>query len=248
VLKARLWKIAFLLTLLFYLVINCSNPFSSLTDLDIELTPEDYVEAELIALCLSGELVAPDDIWDQVLRDLADIRSTHGDTFGSILSIRFSPPWIVGNLIIGFDSSTAQMVANGDYNAWNQLNESYQVTEIDTRSIRYDWVLVHFKDRLHPRRLAEMYEVLPGVAYAEPNGIMGDRSNIYPRQTFRGITYLFREGWGDCPSGCIYNIYWYFVIEWNRPTFFGQWNPQENPREPDWWNEAKQNIDLYHKW
>ena len=241
-------QIALFLFLISWALSSCSNPFGSLGNRDIELTPEDYEEAALMALALSGEMVAPDSLYNQVLEELAGIRSTYGDSYGSIQHTRFRPPWVPGNLIISFDSTAAQMAADGEYHAWDQLNEQYQVTEIDTFSIRYGWVLLHFNEKYHPRRLAEKYEVLPGVRYAEPNRLGGDFSNVYPRLTSRGITYLFREGWGDCPSGCISNLYWYFDTEWNRPVLRGYWNPQNNPEEPYWWNEAKQNVESYSKW
>ena len=240
----RVRQIVLLLLLVSCILASCSSPFGNR---NIDLTAEDYKEAELIALCLSGELVAPNNLYNQVLEDLADIRSTYGDSFGSIQRIRFRSPWVAGNLIISFDSSAAQMVADGEYHAWNQLNEQFQVTDIDTSSIKYQWVLLTFNDRYHPRRVAEEYKDLPGVRYAEPNGIMGDFSNIYPKESLRGITYLFREGSGDCPSGCIFNLYWYFVPEWNRPMLRGYWDPQQESKEPYWWNEAKKNIESYYK-
>ncbi len=245
--KAKIWRIILLLSLVSCWIIKCSNPFSSLRKQDIELTAEDYVEAELVALCLSGELIAPDDLSSQVLGDLAEIRSIYIEKYSSFSRIRFEPPWIPSCLIISFDSATAQQVANDEYHSWDQLNESYEVINIDTSSIRNDWVVLNFRDRLHPRRLAEIYGTLPGVIYAEPDFWGGDSSRVYPRQTYRGITYLFYEGWGDCPAGCINKIYWYFGIGYNRPAFIGYWNPQEDPREPDWWRAAKQNIEVFLK-
>jgi hypothetical protein len=242
------WRIIILLSLLSFLLVSCSNPHNSLSKLDIELTAEDNEEAELIALCLSGELVSPYSLSNQVLMDLANIRSAYGDKFEPIQRIRFGPPWVPGCLLVGFDSSTAEMVANGEYHAWDWLNIKYQVTEIDTMDIRNNWIVLYFKDKLHPQRLSELYTVLPGITYAEPNGFYGDFSNVYPRQIMGGISYLFREGWGDCPCGCTNNRYWYFVVELNRHRFIGYWFPDEDPIMPPWWEEAKRNIDQFRLW
>lgn len=245
----KIRQLAILLGLISFLVISCNNPFGPPGGREFELTAEDYEEANLIALCLSGEITAPDDLSHRVLDDLASIRSEFGDMFESLQRIRFSPPWVPGCLLVGFDSATAQKVASGEYHDWDELNQKYQVKEINTSSIRNNWVVIYFKDKLHPRRLSELYEVLPGVRYAEPNGIGGDFSNIYPRETLaHGMTYLFREGWGDCPSGCIYNQYWYFPIYAFNPLIIRYWNPDEDPKAPSWWDEAKQNIELYHSW
>ena len=242
------WRIIILLSLLSLVLVCCSNPYSSLSKHDIELTSEDNEEAELIALCLSGELVAPDNLSDLVLMDLANIRSAFGDRFEPIKSIRFRPPWVAGCLLVGFESSAAEMVANGEYHAWDELNMEYQVTEIDTTSIRNNWVILYFKDKLNPRHLLGLYSGLQGVRYAEPNMRFGGSSNVYPGQTMRGISYLFSEGWGDCPSGCMHHRYWYIVVELNRHIFIGYWFPDEDPVKPPWWREAERNIDQFRLW
>lgn len=212
-------------------------------------SPKDNEEAELIALCLSGDLVAPDTLYNQVLSDLTAIRSTFGDNFEPINRITFVPPWVAGCIIISFNDTTAQKVANGEYYAWNKLNIRYEVTEIDTSLVdSIGFAVLWFKGRLHPLPLAELYGVLPGVRYTDPNGRLGDSPNVYPRQTGDGITYLFRDAWGDCPAGCIYSEYWYFVFEGNQPVFIGHWARHENPEEPAWWDEAKQNIEQYGRW
>lgn len=242
----NVWRIILLLTLLSCLAFGCSK---STRYEDVVPMPWAKEEAEFIALCLSGELVAPNDLYNQVLNDLKAIRSAFGDDFKLINRLAFTPPWIENCIIIGFDDTTAKKVANGEYHAWDELNKKYQVFTKDTTSVeRYGYAILYFKDRLHPCRLAELYAVLPGVRHTGPNRLDGDWPNVYPRQTGNGITYLFRDAWGDCPSGCIHNEYWYFVFEENQPLFIGHWTRHENLQEPDWWDEAKQNIEQYRKW
>lgn len=240
-------RITLIMSLLSYIFVCCSNPFNPFDQQNSEFTPEDEAEAELIALCLSGDLVASDELYHRVLRNLASIRSTFGGKFEPINLIRFTAPWVAGCLIVGFDDKTAEKVASGEYNAWDELNKSYQVTKIDTNIINA--TVLYFKDRLHPRRLSELYRDLPGVRYTEPNHLCGDFSNIYPKETQQGITYLFRKGWGDCPAGCIYNEYWYFIVyEWKHTIFIGHWIPNQSLGEPYWWNEARLNIVQFHNW
>lgn len=242
----NVWRATLVLILSSCLVISCLKLASNE---ESKLTPKDNAEAELIALCLSGNLIAPDSLYKQVLSDLAAIRSTFGDDFERLNRITFVPPWRAGGLIIGFDDTTAQNVANGEYQAWDELNKKYQLTKINTRLIGFIGTTeLYFKGRLHPRRLAGLYADLPGVSYTELNGRIGDSPNIYPRQTEDGITYLFRDAWGDCASGCIYSEYWYFVFEEKQPILIGHWVPHEEPQEPHWWDEAKQNIEQFHEW
>jgi hypothetical protein len=52
-----------------------------------------------------------------------------------------------------------------------------------------------------------------------------------------GIYYLFRDAWGDCLSGCIFEQFWFYKVEEYVPSFIGHWDPQEDPEEPEWWPE-----------
>ena len=131
-------RITLVLILLSCLIISCSKSTRNETDDEktgpppVEFAPKENEEAELAALCLSGELVAPDSLYNQILSDLAAIRATFGDTLNVVIRVKFKPPWIAGCLILGFDSITAQQIANGEYHAWDELNQQYQVMKIDT--------------------------------------------------------------------------------------------------------------------
>lgn len=229
--------------LILVLAFGCEE---GVTDQELQPTPEDIQEAELMAMCLSGKVTAPEDLTEQMLDDLLYIRNNWKDDFEPINSIRFWPPWVPGNVIIGFNDSTAQKIRRGEYNAWDKLNEQYQVIEIDTTSLDViSCVVLSFEDNLNSRRLAELYEGLPGVIYTEPNYYIGDRSNVYPKIVWDGISYLFRDAWGDCPAGCISNEYWYFGSKRGIPLYIGHWIPDDDSSEPYWWSEAKQNREQY---
>lgn len=230
----------------FLILIPCGCK-DALLDQDFEPSSEDIGEAEIMALCLSGEITAPEDLVDQILDDLLYIRNNFGGNSNPIDSIRFHPPWVPGCIIIGFDDSTAQKIIRGEYDAWDTLNEEYPVFEIDTNFIPgFSYIVVlFFEDTLNSRRLSELYEDLPGVRYSGPNHYGGDGPNVYPRIEGDGITYLFRDAWGDCPAGCIVNEYWYFGSSRGHPVFIGHWAPQDNPSEPFWWSLAKQNKEQH---
>ncbi len=247
----RYWRITLPAILLLVLVFSCSkstkneNGGGDTEDSLIDFTPKENEEAELIALCLSGELVAPDSLYEQIVSDLAAIRTTFGDTFEMVNQITFFPPWMASYLVMAFYDSAAQLIEAGEYEAWNELNQKYHVTEIKTHYIKYGCVSLVFEGRLNPFRLEEYYVVLPGVWYAEPNFWNGDWPNVYSRQTDLGFSYLFRYASGDCTVGCTHNEYWYFVCEDGDPVFIGYWAPKEEPDEPDWWEEARLNREHY---
>jgi len=234
------------------LILSCSKSTRNeadkqdVTSSPVEVTPRENEEAELIALCLSGQLVAPDDLYERVLADLTSIRGIFGDSLPSITQITFWPHWVPGCLLMGFDDSIVVKIRQGEYHAWDELNEQYGIESIDTSMIFVmGFVRLNFTGRLHPRRLQELYAVLPGIWSVSPNGIIGDGSNVYARETTSGMTYLFRNGWGDCPSGCIENEFWYFSCEGPQSEFVGYWPAYEGVPPPDWWEEARLNREHY---
>ena len=91
-------------------------------------------------------------------------------------------------------------------------------------------------------------EALDGVRSAEPNGWSGDNNNVYPwRLDGGGLSYLWREGWGDCPAGCINNRFWYFRVNDGLIDFVGTFQLHADP-EPHWWEEAKRAWYHYMGW
>jgi hypothetical protein len=139
-----------------------SNPLSS-------PTAKDLWEAETIALYLSGEMLAPPDLAQQVLEELASIRSAFGDARPEIRDIRFWPPWRPGSVILYFDEATKGSVASGTYSPWDELNQRYGLTRLDLTFLEDNsFVILFFGDPLHPRRLEEKYALLPGVSRTNP--------------------------------------------------------------------------------
>jgi hypothetical protein len=237
------WRVLLAAILVLSITVSCSKSTRSGYKLR---TPKADQEAELIALCLSGEMIAPQDLYDQVRRDLATIRASFGDNYESVAEIEFRTPWLPGCLVMAFDDTTERQVLSGEYHAWDLLNKKLELVTVDTLFLRrYGFSLLYFEGRLHPYRLSELYGVLPGVRYAFPNHIAGDWPNIYARRDFCGMSYLFRKAWGDCPAGCIYSEYWYFRVDDNWPMFVGHWVSHEDSHIPEWWEEAKVNRDHY---
>ena len=209
------------------------------------IQPPASEEAQLIALSISGEIQPPQFLSHDIEAHLTQIRAQYGNIDTAINSLSYRPPWVPGRIIIGVDTTTNQMIKEGSYRAWDALNLKYQHSETKIHS---SFVVLSFDGILHSRHLATLYADLPGVQYAEPDGYVGDSPNIYPRSTPSGLTYLFRYAWGDCPSGCIYSKYWYFIIMPTGPQLIGSWDPQDQPSQPSWWSDAKENIDQYRSW
>lgn len=243
---AKIIILTVLILLLALFVSGCKNsPPTKASDKPVILnTPRENKEAEEAALWLSDSLIAPDNLYNAILRDLAAIRAEYSDSIPQV-NITFVPPWVTGEIIIGVTDEAAQRIRNGQYNDLDSLNSVFGLSEMDTTLLRLgNFVVLSFKGRFHPKRLAEVYEHVPSVVYAEPNRIGGDFSNVYPWFFNSGLTYLFREGEGDCPSGCIFSCYWYFRVTPSGIEYVGTWCTSSGSGDPGpiWWWEAKQGM------
>jgi hypothetical protein len=205
-------------------------------------------EARLMAMCLEDELHPPPALAAAVDSNLVLIRSQFAVEYPIVEELVFRPPWVPSRIIIGFVEATAEMVRDDKYDAWDDLNEEYGVTEIDKALVSLGAVKVNFESLMHPDHLIEIYSGLPGVSYVERDNHPGDWENIYPRRTDEGVTYLFRDAWEGCPVGCIYQELWYFTVADAEVEFVGHWKPARGTPEPAWWEDAAQNVDLFRKW
>jgi len=208
--------------------------------------PRENGEAEAAALCASGELVAPEALYETFKNDFAAIRAEFAGSIPAVNEIGFAPPWVVGQLILGVTELGAEAIRNGEAHGLDSLNSIYHLahmdmTNLDSFSPR---VLLTFKGRLHPLRLTEIYRSsLDILRYAQPNWFVGDSSKAYPRVSAEERRYLFRQAWGDCPAGCIYSRFWYFRVTDAGIEYVGTWD-RTDP-EPPWWPEARVAMEQY---
>ena len=199
-------------------------------------------EAESMALYVSRELVAPQDLYEELLASLAFVRETWKDSIPDLDGIFFVPPWVPGQLLIQLTEEAEERYREGTYTDLDSLHTEFR---LDSCSMGYSGSLrCVFKGLLHPERLAEAYKTVSSVVYAEPNGILFNTFNVYPWVLDTGRTFLFRNGWGDCPSGCIFNRYSYFKEIDGAWEWIGTFVHREDP-EPDWWEEARIARDCF---
>jgi hypothetical protein len=213
----------------------------------LQTTPKPDSEAELAALWLSGEIVAPDDLYETIKQDLEAIRAAHGDDIDA-LDITFFAPWVPSQLLIAFDDDGVAKIRSGSWPELEALNDQFELAVFDTT--RPSWrtrgaARLEFEGRRHPVRMATSYAALPEVVYAEPNGYIGDWSNVYPGKLADGMSYLWREASGDCPAGCINSHFWYFRVTDSGIDYVGNFEWDYATPPPDWWNEAKAAYEGY---
>jgi hypothetical protein len=178
------------------------------------------VEAEYLSLEISGELRPPVALADQIQDDLAAIRLARPD----LANIHVFPSWIPGDLTVGFTPAAFSEFKAGTFNGFDSLYAELgtpQSRTLDSLKIAF----LNFNQMYHGARLAQLFQPVDGVRYAEPNFAIGDGDDIVARAN---RTYTLSRGYGDCPAGCIYRESWDFTVTDNG-VFSGTIAPPQGP-------------------
>ena len=155
----------------------------------------DDLDAELLALELSGQLLPPKSLHLKIRRDLRAIRAA----FPEMASIHHRARWIPGQALAKVTPEQLQ-----------RINDS-ELGPVTVEQIGFGWQVLRFRKRYNPDALVPLLQARFQVSSAEPNFLGGDGNNIlHDRAASR---YAFSRGWGDCPAGCIEKHFWVFAVE-----------------------------------
>ena len=166
------------------------------------------LEAQLIALDISGQLLPPEELTQQVMEDLAAIRAAYPE----IADIHYMPHYAPDQMLVGLTQEAIAQFKQGQYHALDELNAQYGVIEIDTGLLSFIGVILLKFERIYNiPLLSDIYEQAnaEGVRYAMPNYRIGGNNTINADPPH----YIFERAWGDCTLGCIYHKYWHFKVE-----------------------------------
>jgi len=207
-------------------------------------TSADSVEAAELALWLSAELQPPQPLTDDLMYRLKYLRHKYGDIFPIVIDTgRFLTPWVISQVACKVDSATAGLIRNHAYRGWDNLPVSLRPDSIIYYPDKLGWCILGFKERYHPRRLAEIYATLPGFILSEPNFIIFSGLSSFP----------FFPGLVDGSFVIVFhrfpltNHFYYFRYEGDEPFLVGLWDSNKSP-EPDWWTEAERIFINFGTW
>jgi hypothetical protein len=159
----------------------------------------DNPEAEQLAMHVSGEIRAPDALYDRIRGDLARIRESYPILEGAV----DQPDYTRDMLLVKVDPGQP-------WTGFEDLNAYYQV--VDDDPFFGSWRRVTFCDNVNAPVLAEIYLAVPEVLCAEPSWMIGTSVEIDVEIVGTAFRYEITEGWGDCPSGCICGRFWEFGV------------------------------------
>lgn len=107
--------------------------------------------------------------------------------------------------------------------AADALIDRYGLTLVTYRSYTHSspWAVLRAAQELDAGALALRFRAVPGVEYAEGNGVVGDGNDIRSRTEEGALILDYSVGFGDCPAGCLGRHTWSFRIRNGVAEFVG---------------------------
>ena len=233
------------------LVPGCSKPNRHIEPPYYVSTPMPDEAAELVTLYLSGEILAPAQLYERVHKELEQLRNEYPAEQAKTQMEQFNRAFAASAMSCQVDSQTFAAITQGTYTAWDSLNAVHQFKSFmpyHHPGMPY-YFFFQFEGRRHPKRLAEAYRILPGFlqTWMESGGIgFGCIPSFFPRMSGNTITYLATNyPWG---GDCGYYQFWYYASSGGGVGFFGYWERRDREEPPHWWLEAEKNIDEWSQW
>ncbi len=138
---------------------------------------------------------------------------------------------------------------NAEFDA---LNAKLGVQNVRWGGDTFKSVFLYFDQRVNLRVAIEAYSMVEGVGEVWRNPSVGDRPDI--KAFKQGATWyvIFRNGWGDCPAGCIYEESFCFTVTGTDvatiPTAQAQTMPPFQELDPSLHNDTPLVNATAHTW
>ena len=95
---------------------------------------------------------------------------------------------------------------------FDALNAKLGVQEVQLGDSISKNFLFYFDRRLNLRVAREAYSMVKGVRRVSGDILVGDSADIQAFKQGETWSVIFRNAWGDCPSGCIYEEFFHFIV------------------------------------
>lgn len=165
---------------------------------------------------VSGELRAPDEVYDRVVRDLQLIR----DRYPVLSAVVDGPDFVPENLLLRLDPEKP-------WTGYEEMNAFYQVVNVRPSTIIPEIHRLTFCDGLNARVLELIYESLHEVLYAGPNWWTGFPDRISVEELGETYRYTFWDGY-NCFDGCGCFRTWEIDVEYDGALTLVSYSEDDN--------------------
>jgi hypothetical protein len=176
---------------------------------EIAATPRADQNLELLALRLTGGIIADQSIYDRVVRDVGAIRELDDRVAG----IQYFAQGDGKSIALTPDAATYAAMRAGQYRAWDCLNQTYVVTSTlftDAKPPFEADVALTLKGIYDIETVVTQYGALAGVKASNNGSGGGDGPTICVTRESDLWHYVFDQAGGDCPAGCTEHTYYHF--------------------------------------
>ncbi len=191
-------------------------------------------ESDQLVLEATGAFVPAGELSSQVAAELEVIRTAYAEVAG----IYAMPSWSMTSILGSLEDDAYAAYQSQSYTAWNELNKRFGLTRVEILSEDLGIFALRFSAHYNAPLLAVEYAAVPGLRYAEPNFVGGDGDDVCLCFDGDAHVYVFDQGTGDCPAGCIEHTYWGVRVRVEGATAaiepLGRWEADYVGEKPEW--------------
>lgn len=202
-------------------------PLDGLLGVAVPSSPRADSSAEILALDVSGEVVANQALYQRINAELTGLRSA----FPSRTNVD-AAPCFPSSIVATLGDSRASTTL---FDAYNTLLRAQLALLGDGKTL-----IIKFDGIFNAKTLAEQYDALPNIDFAAPDVTRGDNSDICLEELPNNShLYIFDHGTGDCPAGCEQHSFSSFTVDADgNINDLGDFQPQNDIEVPAWFTDA----------
>ncbi len=177
---------------------------------EIASTPRADENLELLALRLSGGIIADQATYDRVVRDVTAVRARDPH----VAAIGYFARGDGKSIGLNPNSATYQVMRSGQYQGWDCLNQTYVVTHkvlVDATLSNEASVFLTLKGIYDISAVVMQYGALPGIKAFDSGAVGGDGPTLCVTREGDLWHYVFDQAGGDCPAGCTEQVYYHYT-------------------------------------
>jgi hypothetical protein len=213
------------------------------TPSEIAATPREHAEAEFLAIRATRTFVAPQPVYDRIVADLARIRATFPEVVGS----HHHPP--PPELRVQLTEQGCPLFDLPEHPELRCLNEYYGGRRQCDLSPTSAFITIELEGAYSLPRLADQYGRADGVLSAHSWFVSGqDGPKVCVAIDGVAYHYLFHDGWGDCPNGCLHHDHYYFRVASPQGAIDTDRVLDGDDRVPDWVGRFEGTCEIRLTW
>ena len=161
----------------------------------------------------------------ELAAEITPVLSGIREVYPELADIAVQAPYALGQLVLTLETwlfeavaslvedQTGPVMLRTGHAPFDTLTEKLGLSVVLDQFPRFGVVIFYFSEYLNAPAAAALYEAMEGVKFAEPNGRLGDGPDIDMSWSEDRWYVVTRRAWGDCPSGCLYEEFHFFIAD-----------------------------------